>query len=95
VGRDTPSKRTDFAAARDVSDVNLKKTMNRSLKLGAVLALAKNAALVFPRPAVAQFSTPVQALIKPFLHLLFTDNRILQRNIRVQLWCWATPIMRQ
>ena len=68
--------------------------MHRILKTGAVSALAASAFFISPPRAVAQLQTPVQTPAQnaaPFLHPLFTNNMVLQREIAAPVWGWDAP----
>ncbi|HEX9996082.1 MAG TPA: sialate O-acetylesterase [Abditibacterium sp.] len=72
--------------------------MHQFLKTGLALALASCATLSHFCPATAQSSSATQALnaaqpqpARPFLHPLFSDNMVLQRDISAPVWGWATP----
>ena len=55
----------------------------------ALLSLALLLALIAsPPPVAAAAAEPVE---KPFLHPLFTDNMVLQRDRRAPIWGWTKP----
>ncbi len=51
-------------------------------------AMVAVAPLIGAKPAVAQTAN---AVAKPFLHPLFTDNMVLQRGVAAPVWGWAEP----
>jgi hypothetical protein len=68
--------------------------MNSILRLGTRpgLAVLLASCLVSATPgwgAEAKFSTAAAA--PPFVHPLFADNLVVQRNRRIPVWGWAEP----
>lgn len=55
--------------------------MSRFAALGILLPLMANA------PAAHAQQSPA----RPFLHPLFTNNTVLQRDVRAPIWGWASP----
>lgn len=47
--------------------------------------------LVFLAGCIAMNAVPTLADDRPFLHGLFSDNMVLQRDIAVPVWGWTTP----
>ena len=47
--------------------------------------------LLVPSPALAQTAQANNSQDKPFLHALFSDNAVLQRDRAVPVWGWTAP----
>ena len=62
------------------------------LRLLPILLCAATVAPCALTPAFAQnASVPVQQSDKPFLHALFSDDAVLQRDRIIPVWGWTTP----
>lgn len=64
--------------------------MSRPCLLGVVVALLGSGAAL-AQPKGPQPWWPVQPRALPFVHSLFTDNMVLQRDTRAPIWGWSTP----
>ncbi|HEX8235788.1 MAG TPA: sialate O-acetylesterase [Abditibacteriaceae bacterium] len=62
--------------------------MLRKTLIAACLLLS---ALIFSSPTPAMPQPAADATQRPFLHPLFTDNMVLQRDIAAPVWGWTTP----
>jgi len=57
----------------------------------ALLAALLSLGPTFAQPKGPQPWWPVQPASLPFVHSLFTDDMVLQRDMRAPIWGWSTP----
>lgn len=56
-----------------------------------LLAIVASADTALGQPKGPQPWWPVQPTPLPFVHPLFTDDMVLQRDVEAPVWGWSTP----